>query len=145
MISDTVSVHVRADAAVVFAYISDRAKMDRWSFGTWHNILHNDGILEGRSMATGAAVFLRIDADPARMIVDYHLGTTPDALSPRIFARVMSGDVIGETPDSAVLLLTGLRSTDMDDERWNRLRRGHAAELDIIKGQIESGHNPRGE
>jgi len=143
MIADLAALHIDAPADTVFAYISDPAKLDRWSLGTWQTILHPDGLIEGQGLATGSIALMRIDADPTRLIVDYHLGATDSDLRPRIFARVVPGTVTGHAHNSAALLLTALRTTDMDDTRWGQLCRAHAAELDIIKGQIETGFDPK--
>lgn len=143
MIADTASIHIEADIKAVFSYISDPAKLDRWSLGTWRNILHPGGLVEGRSLATGAKIMLRIDADPDRMLVDYHLGSEPSTLLARIFARVIPGPVADYGPNTTLLLLTALRGAHMDEFRWAALCRAHAAELDIIKGQIETGYDHR--
>ena len=143
MTADTASIRIDAPAQKVFDYIRDPYKMDRWSFGTWQPSIHQDGLVEGRALGTGAKILVRIDADPDRMVIDYHIGLTSGALSPRIFARVIPGAVTGHAQDTATLTLTALRSAGMDDNRWQSLCRAHAAELDLIKGQIESNHDPR--
>ena len=143
MTADTASIRIDAPAQIIYNYISDPNKMDRWSFGTWHTTVHPDGLVEGRALGTGAEILVRIDADPDRLLIDYHIGQTTDALSPRIFARVIPGNVTGHAPDTATLTLTALRSETMDDQRWQSLCRAHAAELDLIKGQIETDWDPR--
>ena len=143
MIADLASILINAPAETVFDYIRDPAKMDRWSFGTWQTQIHADGLIEGLALGSGGLTYLRIDADRSRMIVDYHLGETADALSPRIFARVIPGAVTGHGTVSSLLLLTALRGASMDDARWAGLCRAHAAELDLIKSQIETGYDPR--
>ncbi|NKB53660.1 MAG: hypothetical protein GKR97_15825 [Rhizobiaceae bacterium] len=143
MTADTASIRIDAPAQIIYDYIRDPKKMDRWSFGTWHTTIHQDGLVEGRALGTGAGIFLRIEADLDRLLIDYHIGPTAGALSPRIFARVIPGAVTGHASNTATLTLTALRSATMDDGRWHSLCRAHAAELDLIKGQIESGHDPR--
>ena len=143
MTADTTSIRIDAPARTVFDYIRDPYKMDRWSFGTWHTTIHQDGLIEGRALGTGADILVRIDADPDRLVIDYHIGQTAEALSPRIFARVIPGEVTGHASDTATLTLTALRSATMDEVRWRSLCRAHAAEIDLIKGQIECNYDPR--
>jgi hypothetical protein len=39
--------------------------------------------------------------------------------------------------------MTGLRTRDMDDLRWNSLIAAHVVELDLIKSAIETGYDHR--
>ena len=143
MTADTAAIHIEADAQTVFAYVTDPHKLNRWSFGTWETSIRSDGLVKGQSLATGATAFLRMDMDRDRLLVDYLLGGTADVLIPRISARVIPAEVTGHASGTSTLLFTALRLTDMDDYRWDSMCRLHRVELDVIKGQIESGHNPR--
>ena len=145
MTSNSQSVRIGADAESVFRFLSDPARLGHWSFGTWGDPdVGRDGLVTGHSIATGARIHMRIDADPGRLLIDYHLGTDPADLHPRIFARVIPGPVSGHGSDQSTLILTAVRTNGMGDARWARLIRAHAAELDIIKGQIETGYRPGG-
>ncbi len=141
--TDTVSVVIDARAKEVFDFMADAGKLTLWSFGTWKIAHRDDGLIEGRALANDAAILLRIDPDPARLLIDYHLGDTPDDMQPRIYARIVPGAVSGQPDDAAVLILTALRDGAMDDARWARMCRAHAFELDTIKALIESGYDHR--
>ena len=143
MIADTAATRIAAPAETVFAFMADASKMTLWSFGTWRIEPQADGVLKGFALATGVPVFLRIDPSPERLLIDYHLGASPDALQPRIFARVIPGPVTGTGASVSTLLMTGLRAEEMDDARWAGLQRAHAFEVDVIRGLIESGHDHR--
>jgi hypothetical protein len=143
MTADTAATRIAAPARAVFDFLADPEKLTLWSFGTWRIEPLGDGLLRGHALATGAQICLRIDPDPARLLIDYHLGPDPGALCPRIFARVIPGPVTGHAEESATLLMTGLRSAEMDDARWQGLIRAHAFEVDTIRGLIESGHDHR--
>jgi hypothetical protein len=82
-LSHATSIAVAASASAAFAFVSDPARLDRWSFGTWKTTLHDGGLVEGRAIFDDAVTWVRIDADPARLLVDYHLGARADALVPR--------------------------------------------------------------
>lgn len=143
MTADTAATRIAAPARAVFDFMADPGRLTLWSFGTWRVEPQADGVLKGYSLATGAPVFLRIDPAPERLLIDYHLGPAPDRLAPRIFARVIPGPVTGDGDDVSTLLMTGLRSAEMDDARWAGLHRAHAFEVDVIRGLIESGHDHR--
>ena len=143
MVADTASIRIAAPASEVFAFMADPARLDLWSFGTWRTEIGADGLVHGWSLQTGAPIWLRIVEHPALMLVDYHLGGSPEALSPRIFVRVIPGTVTGHGAEDCALVMTALRGATMDDARWARLIRAHAFELDVIKAQIEFGHDHR--
>ena len=131
------SIHIAAPAAAAFAFVSDPAKLDRWSFGTWKTTLHDGGLVEGRAIFDDAVTWVRIDADQARLLVDYHLGASAGALTPRIMARVVPGERLALAADSCVLSLTAWRAQSMSDERWRRLTAAHEFEVVLLKSLIE--------
>ena len=141
MTADTQSVRILAPADEVFRFMSDPARLDLWSFGTWRTEIASDGLVHGWAMATGAEIWLKIAAHPDQLLIDYHLGQAADALQPRIFARIVPGDVTGH--EGSLLLMTALRGAGMDDDRWSGLIAAHGAELRIIKGLIETGYDHR--
>lgn len=143
MIADLAAARIEAPADTVFAFITDPQRLDLWSVGTWRTELRSDGLIEGWAMATGARILVRIDPLPERRLVDYHIGQAPDALAPRIHARVIPGPASGHGLGQSTLLLTALRSAEMDDARWQRLRTTHAFEVDLVKSLIETGHDHR--
>ncbi len=143
MSADTRSALISAPASTVFAFMSDADRLTLWSFGTWRIERHDGGLIHGHSLMTGAPIWLRIATWPDALMIDYHLGASPDALRPRIFARVIPGTVTGHGEDTSLLTMTGLRTADMDDARWAGLGRAHAFEVDVIRGLIESGHDHR--
>ncbi|MGI9501278.1 MAG: hypothetical protein ACR2P3_14680 [Geminicoccaceae bacterium] len=116
--------------------MSDPEKLDCWSFGTWETVLHKDGLVEGRAIFDGARTFVRIDADPTRLLIDYHLGADRDRLSPRISVRVVPGVRLDLGADQAVLTFTAWRPATMDDARWRRLTASHEFEVVLLKSLI---------
>lgn len=143
MTADLASVRIAAAADAVYGFVSDPARLNLWSVGTWRTVLHGDGLVEGWAMATGARILVQFDPCPGRRMVDYRIGPTPDALTPRIFARVIAGETTGHGPGSCLLLLGALRTTEMEQDRWDRMIRTHAFEVDLVKALIESGHDHR--
>ncbi|MBI1778421.1 MAG: SRPBCC family protein [Proteobacteria bacterium] len=137
-LTHAVSIELAAPAAKAFAFMSDPAKLDRWSFGTWRTVLHEGGLVEGQSIFDGAVTWVRIDADPKRGVIDYHLGKSKDALTPRIMARVVPGDRLELGAEASVLTLIAWRLRGMSDERWRRLTTAHEFEVVLIKSLIEA-------
>ncbi|MGI9489000.1 MAG: SRPBCC family protein [Geminicoccaceae bacterium] len=139
--SHITSITIDAPAEAVFSFMSDPEKMDRWSFGTWETVLHEGSLIEGRAIFDGARTFVRIDADKPRLLIDYHLGTDRDQLTPRISVRVIPGDRLNLRPDQAVLTFIAWRPTSMDDARWRRLTASHEFEAVLLKSLI-AGDGP---
>ncbi len=142
MSCDAAFIRVNRSADEVFAFMADPANMNLWSFGTWRTEIDDTGLVRGTSMKDGAVTFVRIEAHPDQRLIDYHLGTTPDALSPRVFGRVTSGSAFGDGL-GAGLVLAAYRTADMDDARWASLTAMHRVELDIVKSALETGHDHR--
>jgi hypothetical protein len=127
---------VTADRA--FAFMSDPQAMDRWSFGTWKTVLHEGGLVEGSSIFDGSTTWVKIDADKARGVIDYHLGKEREALTPRIMARVIPGDHLDLGAGTCVLTMIAWRTRNMPDERWKRLVASHEFEVFLLKSLIEA-------
>lgn len=123
----------------VFAFMSDPGKLDRWSFGTWTTTVAADGLVTGTSLFDGTKTLVRIDADPARLTIDFHLGADPRSLVHRITARVIPGASLGLPSPAAVLSLIAWRTEAMDDHRWRRLLAAHELEVLLIKSLLETG------
>src|SRR5437660_1207497 len=91
-LTHTISIEIAAPPSRAYAFMTDPARLDRWSFGTWKTVLHEGGLVEGQSIFDGTVTWVRIDGDPKRLVIDYHLGKEPGALTPRIMARIVPGD-----------------------------------------------------
>ncbi len=141
--ADVASVVIEKPATEVFAFMADPHRLDLWSFGTWRVAVQEDGLVVGTAIYDGSHTYVRIDADQDRLVIDYAVGKDPNALSPRIFVRVTPGATVGIEPDHALLSIVGLRSAEMDDEQWQRLRAAHAFEVGLIKSILESGFDHR--
>ncbi len=133
-----VSIELAVSADRTFAFMSDPKALDRWSFGTWKTVLHAGGLVEGSSIFDGSITWVRIDADKSRGVIDYHLGKEPDALTPRIMARVLPGDRVGLAGEASVLTMVAWRVKGMSDERWGRLVTSHEFEVYLLKSLIEA-------
>ena len=98
--------------------------------------------MRGTSIRDGAAIYVRIEAHEDQKLIDYHVGHTPDSLSPRIFVRVSPEKVFGDGEGSG-LAVTAFRPAGMDDVGWTSLNAAHRVELDIIKSALETSYDHR--
>ena len=124
------------------SFLADPEKLSTWAVGMGETTVHADGTIEGAFPGTGAPIWARIDADPGRGTILYHLGFDPDALVPRIIVRVVPGSVLGSDPESCVVSLVAWRQEAMDDARWEGLKSGHEREILDLKRLIESTAGP---
>ena len=137
--SHITSIIVKKPASEVFTFMADPAKLSKWSIGTWSTELLPDGLVLGTSLFDGSKGYVRIDPQPQRHSIDYHLGATPDALVPRIEVRVVPGPHLGVEDRISVLTFVAWRTATMDDDRWRRLTAAHELEVVLIKNLLESG------
>ncbi|MGE0148706.1 MAG: hypothetical protein AB7R87_15140 [Parvibaculaceae bacterium] len=137
--SHITSIVVNRPAPDVFTRLGDPGNLHRWSFGTWKTEIRPDGLVRGASLFDGASILVRIDKNAARLGIDYHLGSEPGTLVPRIQLRMVPGSHVGLGDDRSVLTFIAWRSETMDDERWRRLTAAHEMEAVLVKSLIESG------
>jgi hypothetical protein len=137
--SHITSIVVKRSAEDVFAFMSDEAKLDRWSFGTWETEIAKDRLVTGISIFDGAKILVRIDADRTRLSIDYRLGMDVAKLVPRITVRVVPGRHLGLDAGHCVLTFIAWRAAAMDDDRWRQLVASHEFEAVLIKSLLESG------
>jgi len=138
MSCDTAHARINRPASDVFDFMADPLKLDLWSFGTWH-IDVQDGLVLGRSIFDGSSIVVRVEAHRQQMLVDYQIGKSADALASRIFARIVAGEHIGADQHTSLLLLTAVRSDDMDDDRWQGLKTSHAFEVRSSRAMTTDG------
>ena len=142
MSCDTAFVRIGRTADEVFAFMSDPTQLSLWSFGSWRTEIDGDGVVRGTAIKDGAVIYVRIEAHGDQKLIDYHIGDAPDALSPRIFVRVVTEEAFGDGK-GAGLAMTAFRTAGMDDVRWAGLKATHLVELDLIKSALETGYDHR--
>jgi hypothetical protein len=132
-----VTQQVLAPAEFAFAYLSDPIKLGRWSLGCFDTEpTEVPGLYTGVSLFDSGRGWFRIEAEASRLAIDYLVGE-PQALVRRISARIIQGPEIGYEAETCLVSLIAWRPASMPDERWNRLRATHEAEIFLVKAQIE--------
>lgn len=123
-------------AITVFEHLTSAAGMARWCLGMTGCTEVSPGLMLGRSLFDGSQAYVRIDADHERFTVDYHCGERPEALTPRIHARVVPGPLLGYGQDQCLATLLAWRPAGMDDVRWQRLMASHETEIALVRDQL---------
>ena len=135
---------VCAPAERAYTHLSDPIRLGHWSLGCFQTFLdEGSGFHSGKSLFDGGQGWFRIDPDPARMLIDYWIGT-PDQFSHRISVRIAHGGGIGYDDSTCLVMLMAWRPADMSQERWERLCASHEAEIWLIKEQIEAEYRTNG-
>ena len=136
------SVAIDRPAAVAIAFLADPEKLSSWAAGMGETKVHPDGTIEGAFPETKQPIWARIDADPGRGTILYHVGPDPGSLVPRIMVRVVPGSFLDEDSASCVVSMIAWRQGTMDDVRWEGLKAGHEREIREVKRLIESTPRP---
>ncbi len=136
--ADCASILCDCPAPEVFALMQDGLKLGQWALGCWDTVEAQPGLYRGTSIIDRQVVWVRIEAIPATGMISYHVGDAPDALQPRIMAKVVPGETLGHPEGSSVLSLLAWRDAAMDDDRWQQLRECHRVELRIIRNLLRA-------
>ena len=81
---------VEVDAGKAFAFLADPKALGGWALGCWDAKVDGAGCFHGRSLFSGEKTWGRLDADPARLLVDYLIGSreaAPFTISAATFDR----------------------------------------------------------
>jgi hypothetical protein len=129
--SHCVSAECAVPARRAYEFLLDGLAVGRWALGSFDARKVGPNLFRGRSLFDGAEVHYRPVGDAERMMVDYHVGTNPRALVPRVMARVVPRD-----PRSCLVVLVAWRDAAMSDARWDRLMACHEVEIRLIQAQL---------
>jgi hypothetical protein len=79
----TATAEVAVDEKTAFTFMSDGIKQGQWALGSWERREVDKGLFVGISLFDGQETWVRISADSERLLVDYFVGRSPEALLPR--------------------------------------------------------------
>lgn len=134
------SAEVAVPAEAAFAFMADGLKQDHWALGSVNRRALGDGLFIGQSSFDGSDLYVRLASYPELLLVDYATGPSPEALTPRVEARVRPGSWVGCDDDSvSVVTLTIWRWAEADEEEWQFHHNLWRTEIRLIKGAIERG------
>ena len=136
------SIGIGRPAPAALALLADPERLSSWAAGMGEATVHAGGVIEGAFPGTTRPIWARIDPDPDRSTIHYHLGPDPGSLVPRIMIRVVPGSILEADPRTCVVSMIAWRQEGMDDARWEGLKSGHEREIREIKHLIESARRP---
>lgn len=131
------SIMVERPAAVAFEIMSEGLKQGQWTWGSYQRREVKPGLFVGQSVFSGKDTYVRLDVDRARLIVDYDVGPSEEAMQFRNMSRVIPGDVLKMGADKCVVTLLTWRLATQDDAAWAQISTVHEAEMFLIKGLLE--------
>ena len=131
----TVTALVAAPARRAFDYLADGAKVGEWALGALSAKRVGDSDL---FVSEEHGIAIRVDADPKRLVIDYHVGSSAKDLVMRIATRVIPGEAMGRGAGACLVSMAAWRPKSFDDRRWSRLKAFHDAEIHLIREKIEA-------
>jgi hypothetical protein len=120
-----------------FAYVSDGIRQGEWALGSWDREQIEPGLFRGRSLFDGSETFVRITADPKRLLVDYDVGPSLAEMLRVNSVRIVPGPLVGRAAGTCLISLMKWRTANQDDESWHRACVTFSTEIYIIKGRLE--------
>ena len=142
-LSHCVTAECAVPARRAYDFLTDGVAVGRWALGSFDAQRVGQNLFRGRSLFDGAEVLYRPVGDAARLIVDYHVGTNPRALVPRVMARVVPGEATGRTRRSCLVTLVAWRDASMSDARWELLMACHEVEIRLVQALLAGRRRAR--
>ena len=136
------TVECAVPARRAYEFLADGLEVGRWALGSFAARRVGKNLFRGRSLFDGSVVLYRPVGDAARLIVDYHVGTRPRALIPRVMARVVPGEATGRDKGSCLVTLLAWRDASMSQARWERLIACHEVEIRLVQALLAEGKGP---
>jgi hypothetical protein len=122
-----------------YEFLADGLEVGRWALGSFDAKKVGPNLFKGRSLFDGGEILYRPVGDAAHLIVDYHVGSSPRKLTPRLMARVIPGESSGRPRRSCVVMLAAWRDAAMTDARWERLVACHEVEILMVQAILAQG------
>ena len=130
---DVVSINITGDIDTIYDFMQDMSKINLWSLGIeWNQ--NNHEIIEGISNYDNSISFLKITTKEDIKQITYWIGEDKNNLVPRIYVYIIKTDKFYNNK----LPMVAYRTQDMDNERWEGLKKSHEKEVKIIKKLIEN-------
>ena len=143
VLSHCVTAECAVPARRAYDFLTDGLAVGRWALGSFDAQKVGQDLFRGRSLFDGAEILYRPVGDPGRLIVDYHVGTDPTSLVPRVMARVIPGEATGRDTGSCLVTLVAWRDASMSEARWERLVACHDVEILLVQAQLAEGSRHR--
>lgn len=133
------ALEVAVEAEIAYAFMADGMAQNRWALGSRDRERIADDVFVGTSSFEGTRAFVRLEADPDRMLIDYHCGSDPDDLRRVVEARVTPGAMVGRSDGTCIVTITTWRDPATSQERWDLTRHVWQTEIHLIRAALEHG------
>ena len=95
------SIAVDRPAELAFEIMANGLKQGQWTWGSFERREIEPGLFVGHSVFTGKETYVRLDVDRARLLVDYEVGPSREAMQFRNSSRVIRARSCGSGPANA--------------------------------------------
>src|SRR5262245_15532081 len=133
------SIAIGSTAEAAFDLMSNGVRQGHWALGSMQRREVAPGIFLGVSIFSRKDLYVRLNADRARLLVDYEVGPSREAMQFRHMSRVIPGPTLKMSPQACVVTLLTWRLATQSDADWIQLSTVHEAEMFLIKGLLERG------
>ena len=133
---DIASIIIHCNSDTIYKFMSDKKKINLWSFGIeWDLNKTKDNIIQGKSNYDESISYLRITKNDTKKNIYYWIGKDKLNLIPRIYVRITPKEILnnGRTIFGNELSMISLKTDDINEERWTKLKELHQLELLKIK------------
>ena len=133
---DIASIIIHCNSDTIYKFMSDKKKINLWSFGIeWDLNKTEDNIIQGKSNYDESISYLRITKNDTKKNIYYWIGKDKLNLIPRIYVRITPKEILnnGKTIFGNELSMISLKTDDMNEERWTKLKELHQLEIKEIK------------
>ena len=137
--SQHASIEVPVPAEEAFEFMADGMKQEHWALGSMNRRPLGDNVFVGTSSFSGEELYVKLESDRERLLVDYLVGGHPDQLLPAVEARIRRGEWLGRGPSVSVVTLTCWKWPGVSDEEWTLSYHTWQVEMHLIKGAIMRG------
>ena len=137
---DIASIIIHCNSDTIYKFMSDKKKINLWSFGIeWDLNKTEDNIIQGKSNYDESISYLRITKNDTKKNIYYWIGKDKLNLIPRIYVRITPKEIFnnGKTIFGNELSMISLKTDDINEERWTKLKELHQLEINVIKKLIE--------
>ncbi len=131
------SILVERPAEVAFEIMADGLKQGNWAWGSAGRTEVEPGLFLGHSIFTGRQTYVRLHVDRPRLMVDYDVGPSKEAMQFRNMSRVIPGALLKRGDGNCVVTLLSWRLSTQSDDDWTQFGCIHEAEMFLIKGLLE--------
>jgi hypothetical protein len=133
------SIEVTVPVEQAYEFMADGMQQDHWALGSMNRRALGENLFVGTSSFSGEEVYVRLDGHPDLRMVDYYIGSSPDALVPLVEARIKPGAVLGLPAEHSVIALTIWRWSEATTATWELHYHLWRTEIHLIKSALERG------